>query len=78
MVARRDTGPYRVGDEPVPGYQLIALLGHGEFGNAPHIIEVTPEKEVVWTYQDHETMKTVSNVQVLDVPGDALKGDIPH
>jgi outer membrane protein assembly factor BamB len=53
-------------------------VGHGEFGNAPHIIEVTPEKDVVWTFQDHETMKTISNVQVLDVPGDPLKGEVHH
>ena len=41
-------------------------VGHGEFGKAPHIIEVTPDKEVVWTFQDHETMKTISYVQILD------------
>jgi hypothetical protein len=53
-------------------------LGHGEFGNAPHIIEVTPDKKVVWTFQDHVTMKTVASVQILDVPGDCLKGEILH
>lgn len=53
-------------------------LGHGNFGAAPHIIEVTPDKQVVWTFADHETMKTVSSVQVLDVPGDALDGTLLH
>ncbi len=53
-------------------------VGHGEFGKAPHLIEVTPDKKVVWTFQDHKTMKTLSSVQVLDVPGDAIKGDIIH
>jgi hypothetical protein len=53
-------------------------LGHDQFGNGPHIIEVTPEKEVVWTFQDHETMKTVSSIQLLDVPGDVTKGEIHH
>ncbi len=53
-------------------------VGHGEFGNAPHIIEVTPDKKVVWTFQDHATMKTVSSVQVLDVPGDPLQGEVLH
>ena len=47
-------------------------LGHDQFGSAPHIIEVTPEKEVIWTFQDHDTMRTVSSIQLLDVPGDAL------
>ena len=53
-------------------------LGHGHFGEGPHIIEVTPEKEVVWTFSDHKTMKTVSSVQMLDVPGDPLKGEVIH
>ena len=53
-------------------------LGHGQFGQAPHLIEVTPDKEVVWTFQDHQTMKTIASVQVLDVPGDALKGEVFH
>jgi len=53
-------------------------VGHGEFGKAPGIIEVTPDKKVVWTYQDDATMKTVSSIQLLDVPGDPTKGDIIH
>ncbi len=46
-------------------------LGHGNLGKAPHIIEVTPDKKVVWTFFDHKTMKTVSSVYLLDVPGEA-------
>jgi hypothetical protein len=53
-------------------------LGHGEFGKAPHVIEVTREKKVVWTFADHKTMKTISSIQLLDVPGDASKGEIWH
>ncbi|HOX37085.1 MAG TPA: hypothetical protein PL033_03770 [Candidatus Brocadiia bacterium] len=53
-------------------------VGHGEFGKAPHIIEVTPDKKVVWTFQDHATMKTISSVVVLDAPGDALKDEVIH
>ena len=44
-------------------------LGHGNLGKAPHLIEVTPAKEVVWTFADHKTMKTISSVFLLDVPG---------
>ena len=47
-------------------------LGHGQFGQAPHLIEVTRERRVVWTFADHLTMKTVSSVQVLDAGGEAL------
>lgn len=41
-------------------------LGHGQFGQAPHLIEVTRSKEVVWAFADHQAMRTVSSVQVLD------------
>ena len=44
-------------------------LGHGNLGRAPHLIEVTPDKKVVWTFFDHKTMKTISSVHLLDVPG---------
>jgi hypothetical protein len=53
-------------------------LGHGQFGKAPHLIEVTPDKKVVWTYADHHAMRAVASVQLLDVPGDATKGEILH
>ena len=53
-------------------------VGHGEFGKAPHLIEVTPDKKVVWTFQDHKTMKTISSVQLLDVPGNPLTGEVMH
>jgi hypothetical protein len=53
-------------------------LGHGKFGTAPHVFEVTPDKKVLWTFADHQTMKTISNLQMLDVPGDVTKGGIIH
>jgi hypothetical protein len=53
-------------------------LGHNQFGKAPHLIEVTPDKRVVWTFFDHRTMRTISSVQLLDVPGDAIKGEVWH
>lgn len=53
-------------------------VGHGQFGKAPHIIEVTPDKQVVWTFFDHKTMRTVSSIQLLDVPGDVTQGQILH
>jgi outer membrane protein assembly factor BamB len=53
-------------------------LGHNQFGKAPHIIEVTRSKQVVWTFADHKAMRTVSSVQLLDVAGDAIKGTVLH
>jgi hypothetical protein len=53
-------------------------LGHDQFGKAPHLIEVTPDRRVVWTFSDHQTMRTISSVQLLDVPGDVTQGQILH
>jgi hypothetical protein len=52
------------------GNTVIAnWLGHGQFGKAPHLLEVTPDKRVVWTFADHQTMRTISSVQLLDQQG---------
>ena len=53
-------------------------LGHGQYGTSVHLVEVTPDKQVVWTFADHQTMKTISSIQLLDVPGDATRGEILH
>ena len=53
-------------------------LGHGQFGKAPHLIEVTRDKRVVWTFADHETMKTISSVEILDAAGGPLAGAVLH
>lgn len=53
-------------------------LGHRKFGTAPHLIEVTPDQRVLWTFADHQTFKTISSVQRLDVPGDATRNEIWH
>ena len=61
------------------GHTLMSnWLGHGRFGTAPHLIEVSPDKQVRWTFADHQTMKTISSVQRLGIPGDVTKGDILH
>ena len=49
-------------------------LGHGKFGTAPHLMEITPEKKIVWSFADHIAFKTISTVHVF-ADGDApLKG----
>ncbi len=53
-------------------------LGHGHFGEAPHLVEVTRDKKVLWTFADHQMMKTGSSVVVLDAPMNALKGEVIH
>ena len=85
---------WEVKDGDLPGIQLVFMtglqrlpngntvvsnwLGHGKLGTAPHLIEITPDKQVKWTFADHQTMKTISSVQLLDVPGDVTKGVICH
>lgn len=85
---------WQVTSEDLPGIRLAFMtglqrlpngntvmtnwLGHGRLGTAPHIIEVTRQKEVVWTFADHQTMKTIATIQLLDVPGDATRGEILH
>ncbi len=53
-------------------------LGHGEFGKAPHLLEITPEKKVVWTYADHQTFKTIATVQVFAEGDTPLSGEGTH
>jgi len=71
------------GDE-IPGHSLKFLagvrrlpngntlicnwLGHGQFGKSPHLVEVTPDKRPVWSFADHQAMRTISNVVLLDDP----------
>jgi len=53
-------------------------LGHGHFGEAPHLLEITREKKVVWTYADHRTFKTVATVQVFEEGDSPLSGEGVH
>jgi hypothetical protein len=57
---------------------LCNWLGHGNLGKAPHLLEVTPEKKVVWSYANHKDMKTIASVILLDAPADPLKGEVQH
>jgi hypothetical protein len=51
-------------------------LGHGHVGTQPVFFEITPDKKVVWQFRDDLHFKVVNQIQVLDVPGDATKGEI--
>jgi hypothetical protein len=45
---------------------LCNWLGHGHIGKNPHLYEVTPDKQLVWSYADHQLFKTINQIQVLD------------
>ena len=53
-------------------------LGHGKFGTAPHLLEITPDKKIVWTYADHATFRTVATVQVFAEGDTPLCGEGTH
>jgi hypothetical protein len=48
-------------------------LGHGHIGKQPQFFEVTPDKKVVWQFDDHEHFKTINQIFVLDVKGEAVR-----
>ncbi len=50
--------------------------GHGHIGQQPLIFEVTPDKQVVWKVEDNSQFRTISSVQILDVRGDPIKGQV--
>jgi hypothetical protein len=61
------------------GNTVIAnWLGRGKSGQAPHVIEITRDKRVVWSYANLEKLRTVSSVQVLDAEGATPTDEIWH
>jgi outer membrane protein assembly factor BamB len=71
---------FMTGMEVLPNGNLVFTnwLGHNQFGNAPHAFEITKQKKVVWIYNDHSILKTISNIQLLDRRGRPIKGAILH
>lgn len=55
---------------------FVNYLGHGHAGAQPHLLEVTRDKKVVWSFDDTNNFKALSQVQLLDIPGDVTKGEI--
>jgi hypothetical protein len=45
------------------------FTSRGANGKGPQLIEVTPDKKVVWVFQDWKTLGSASAVQILDDPG---------
>jgi hypothetical protein len=71
---------FMTGMEVLPNGNIVLTnwLGHNHFGEAPHAFEITREKKIVWVYNDHNILKTMSNIQLLDSDGQTLKGNILH
>jgi hypothetical protein len=61
------------------GNTLVAnWLGHGQFGKAPNIIEFGPDKKVVWTYANHERIRTISSLLAAGPDWQALAKEAWH
>jgi hypothetical protein len=71
---------FMTGMEILPNGNLVFTnwLGHNQFGKAPHAFEITRDKQVVWVYNDHTLLKTMSNIQILDVNGKPINGTVLH
>ena len=41
-------------------------LGHGHIGEQPQFFEITPDKKVVWQFDDHTKFRTINQIQVLE------------
>ncbi len=55
---------------------ICNYLGHGHLGEQAHVFEITPDKKAVWEVGDHKNFKVINQIQLLDIPGDAAKGEI--
>ncbi len=66
------------GCQVLPNGNLIICnyLGHGHLGKQPQFVEITREKKVLWEFTDHQNFKSINQIQLLDVKGDVIKGEI--
>jgi hypothetical protein len=72
---------FMAGLERLPnGDTLMAnWLGHKQFGTTADLIEVTPDKRVVWKFSGGDKIKTISSALLLDgPPADATRGEVLH
>jgi hypothetical protein len=72
---------FMAGLERLPnGDTLMAnWLGHNQFGTTADLIEVTPDKRVVWTFSGGKNIRTISSALILDEPSVAAShGEVLH
>ena len=65
--AYRFTSPPQTATRLANGNTIFASRGRN--GRGPQLVEVTPDKRVVWVLQDWKTLGPATAVQVLDDPG---------
>jgi hypothetical protein len=70
---RRVTGFQRL---PNGNTIVCNYLGEGDRGKQPQVFEITREKKVVWEFADYARFSGINQIQLGDVPGDVMKGEI--
>ena len=48
------------------GHYVVGNFLRGQEGKGVHAFEVTRDKKVVWTFKDHELVKSLTTIRVLD------------
>lgn len=49
------------------GHLLVAnWLGHGAWGKGPHLLELDRENRLLWSWEDHQAARQVTNALLLD------------
>jgi len=72
---------FMAGLERLPNGDTIMAnwLGHNQFGTTADLIEVTPDKRVVWQFHGAPKIRTISSALLLDQPAvDATRGEVWH
>ena len=66
------------GCQVLPNGNLVICnyLGHGHLGTQPQFVEITRDKKILWEFADHQHFKSINQIQLLDVEGDVIKGEI--
>lgn len=55
---------------------ICNYLGHGHLGEQPHVFEITPQKQLAWSFADHAHFKTINQIQLRDLPGDPAQNEL--
>lgn len=60
------------------GNTIFCSRGNGN-GKSPQLVEIAPDKKVVWVLQDWKTLGDATAVQILDDPGiPEIPGESEH
>jgi len=71
---------FMTGMEVMPNGNLVLTnwLGHNQLGTSAHAFEITRDKKIVWLYDNHSILKTMSSIQLLDKKGRPVYGGMLH